>query len=119
MIQQQHLGLIDDQDPIIALCTPRGSGAIALLRLSGVGAVEVADAIGCLASGNKLVDCPTHTIHFGRVVESQATVDEVLFLLMRAPKTFTGQDTVEISCHNNQFTRLESTKHFIQIVISR
>lgn len=104
MIHQKRSVLIDDQEPIIALCTPRGSGAIALLRLSGNGAVEIACAMARLASGKKLVDCPTHTIHFGRVVTPEdEVIDEVLFLLMRAPKTFTGQDTVEISCHNNQF----------------
>lgn len=101
----QPLGLTNDQEPIIALCTPRGSGAIALIRLSGIGAIAVADAVGVLASGKKLVDCPTHTIHFGTVVDAQnnVVVDEVLFFLMAAPKTFTGDDTVEISCHNNQF----------------
>ncbi len=105
MVMTLQHGLTDDQEPIIALCTPRGSGAIALLRLSGVGVVEIADALGDLASEKKLLDCPSHTIHFGRVLdpENKLIVDEVLFLLMRAPKTFTGQDTVEISCHNNQF----------------
>jgi len=105
MMNNQQLGLIDDQEPIIALCTPRGSGAIALIRLSGVGAVEVANAFCHLASGKKLTDCLTHTIHFGRVVTpiTNTVVDEILFLLMRAPKTFTGQDTVEMTCHNNQF----------------
>lgn len=94
---------IDDQT-IIAQCTPRGSGAIALLRISGVNAIEVTNHIAKLSGKKTLLDADSHTIHYGSVIESDGTiVDNVLFLLMRAPKTFTGQDTVEITCHNNQF----------------
>jgi len=93
-----------DEEVIVAQCTPQGRGAIALVRLSGAEAVSVADKMACLVSGKRLVDLPTHTIHYGRVVDADAcTIDSVLFLLTRAPRTFTGQDTVEITCHNNQF----------------
>lgn len=93
-----------DEQPIIAQCTPRGSGAIALLRLSGDGAIEIADKISQLSSGTLLSQLPTHTIHYGTVIDQdKMVIDTVLFLLMRAPRTFTGQDTVEITCHNNQF----------------
>lgn len=95
--------LSHDEQTIIAQCTPRGSGAIALLRICGINAIEIVDRVSCLASGKKLIDLPTHTIHYGSIVNKTAIADNVLFLLMRAPKTFTGQDTVEISCHNNQF----------------
>ena len=103
--QTSHL-LADDAQAIIALCTPRGSGAIALIRLSGVNAIDVADLIARLSSGNTLAQSPTHTIHHGYVIDQKnknQIVDEVIFLLMRGPRTFTGQDTVEITCHNNQF----------------
>ena len=94
---------IDDQT-IIAQCTPRGSGAIALLRISGINAIEVTAHIAKLTGQKTLLDAVTHTIHYGSIVESNGTIiDNVLFLIMRAPKTFTGQDTVEITCHNNQF----------------
>lgn len=91
-------------DAIIAQCTPQGSGAIALLRLSGDNAFHVADAISKLP-GNKIISAlPTHTIQYGWVVDQNNThIDQVLFLLMRAPHTFTGDDTVEITCHNNPF----------------
>ena len=93
-----------DEEVIVAQCTPQGRGAIALVRLSGVNAVAIADMMAELVSGKRLVDLPTHTIHYGRVVDANdATIDTVLFLLTRAPRTFTGQDTVEITCHNNQF----------------
>jgi len=102
-------GLTDDQETIIALCTPRGSGAIALLRLSGDNAIQIADRIAQLSSGQTLASQASHTIHHGFIIELALTsgpekiIDEVMFLLMRAPKTFTGQNTVEITCHNNQF----------------
>ncbi len=94
----------NDEEPIISLCTPLGSGAIALLRISGIGASEIVDMFSVLASGKKLQYLPTHTIHYGSVIQpnnSNEIIDEVLFFLMKAPKTFTGQDTVEISCHNS------------------
>lgn len=89
-----------DQETIIAQCTPSGSGAIGLLRLSGDNALEIADKI----SSKKISTVPTHTIHYGSVIDPQhQEIDKVLFLVMHAPHTFTGQNTVEITCHNNPF----------------
>ena len=95
--------LSDDLDTIVALCTPRGSGSLALIRLSGNNAVAIADACTRLSSGNTLQESQSHTIHHGHIVDGETKVDEVLFFLMRSPRTFTGQDTIEISCHNNPF----------------
>jgi tRNA modification GTPase len=93
-----------DQETIVALATARGSGAIAVIRLSGVDAIAVTDRIAILSSKKKLATESGHTIHHGFVVdENGKRLDEVLFFLMKTPRTFTGQDTVEISCHNNQF----------------
>ncbi len=91
-------------DTIVALCTPQGSGALALIRISGDNALIVADAMSSLASGKKLTVLPTHTIHLAHIIDdTDTTIDQVLLLLMCAPKTFTGNDTVEITCHNNPF----------------
>ncbi|HEX4069116.1 MAG TPA: tRNA uridine-5-carboxymethylaminomethyl(34) synthesis GTPase MnmE [Candidatus Babeliales bacterium] len=91
-------------DAIIAQCTPQGTGAIALLRLSGDNAFQIAGKISNLPGNKKISDLPTHTIHYGWVVDNNGTqIDQVLFLLMRAPHTFTGDNTVEITCHNNPF----------------
>lgn len=93
-----------DEQAIIAQCTPKGSGAIALLRISGLNAFDIATAISKLASQKLLHQVPTHTIHFGWIVDPDGThIDQVLFLLMHGPRTFTGQHTVEITCHNNPF----------------
>ncbi len=89
-------------EAIIARCTPAGSGALALLRLSGAGSTAVAQRFAKLSSGDQLGHVPTHTIHHGWITDEQGVhIDEVMFLVMRAPRTFTGEDTVEITCHNN------------------
>lgn len=96
--------LTHDEQTIIAQCTPKGSGAIALLRISGADAIEITTSISKLASGKILRELPTHTIHFGYVIDQDGQhIDQVIFLLMHAPRTFTGQHTVEITCHNNPF----------------
>ena len=96
--------LHEDCETIIAQCTPTGTGAIALIRMSGINAISIASKLSMLTSGKKLSDCNTHTIHYGSITDKDGnTIDQVLFLLMQNPKTFTGQDTVEITCHNNPF----------------
>lgn len=95
---------LKDEQVIVAQATPQGAGAIAMLRVSGNRAVEIVDSICQIPGNKKLADQPTHTIHYGWVVDkNNQHIDQVLFLLMRGPKTFTGQDVVEITCHNNQF----------------
>ncbi len=93
-----------DHETIVAQCTPQGSGALALLRLSGDNSFAIAGQMCRLVSGKKITELPSHTIHYGMVIDDQGnTVDHAMFIAMRGPKTFTGQDTIEITCHNNQF----------------
>lgn len=100
--RNKNLSLHDQT--IVALCTPQGAGAIGLIRLSGTNVFEIADQLSATANKKKLSDQATHTISYGWVIdESGAHIDQVLFLVMRAPKTFTGQDVIEITCHNNPF----------------
>lgn len=112
-ILEKNLAIASDQEVIIAQCTPSGIGALALLRMTGIHTIEVATRISLLADGQLLSQLPTHTIHYGWVIDTRQNsdstqlknikLDNVLFFLMRGPKTFTGQDTVEITCHNNPF----------------
>ncbi len=89
---------------IIAQCTPCGTGAIALLRLSGDNALTIADKISKLTNTKTISSQQTHTIHYGWIVDAHGNhIDQVLFFIMHAPHTFTGYNTVEITCHNNQF----------------
>ncbi|HEX2977569.1 MAG TPA: tRNA uridine-5-carboxymethylaminomethyl(34) synthesis GTPase MnmE [Candidatus Babeliales bacterium] len=93
-----------DHDAIIAQCTPRGSGAIALLRISGTHARKIATLLSKLPGNVALEHVPTHTVHYGHVIDEHKTaIDQVLFLVMDGPKSFTGDDTIEITCHNNPF----------------
>lgn len=99
-----HEGLSHDHEPIVACCTARGAGAIALIRVSGTGAVAVVARVARLASGLALDAVASHTIHYGTVNTKEGQpLDSVLFMVMRRPRSFTGQDTVEISTHNNPF----------------
>ncbi len=88
-------------DTIAAIATPLGEGGLAVIRLSGAGAFAVADKsfqpIG--KSSVKPSAAPTHTIQFGKIVRDENVIDEVLLAVLRAPRTFTREDTVEISCH--------------------
>ncbi len=96
--------LAREDQTIIAQCTPTGNGALALIRLSGEDAIPIADQLAKLPGNKQLSEQKSHTINYGHVVAQDGSViDQVMFLLMRAPKTFTGQDTVEITCHNNPF----------------
>ncbi|MEG0448935.1 MAG: tRNA uridine-5-carboxymethylaminomethyl(34) synthesis GTPase MnmE [Lysinibacillus sp.] len=88
-------------DTIAAISTPMGEGAIAIVRLSGDEAVIIADKIFKSPGGKSLLEKQTHTIHYGHLVEPKSgeIVEEVMLSLMRAPKTFTREDVVEINCH--------------------
>lgn len=97
--------IIETNDTIVALATPPGVGAIAVIRLSGSSSITLADS---LFKGKGLADCPTHTAHFGRIVrEDGSTVDEVVLTLFRGPRSYTGEDVVEISCHGSTFLQQE------------
>ena len=84
-------------DTIAAIATPLGEGGLAVLRISGADALKLADKI--FAGKDKPSGAPTHTIHFGKIIRDGNMIDEVLLAVLRAPRTFTREDTVEISCH--------------------
>lgn len=88
----------DLQDTIVAVATPPGEGAIGVVRLSGPKAVPIADA---LFRGKRLADQPSHTLHYGTIREGDRIVDEVVVSLFRAPRSYTGEDVVEFSCHGS------------------
>ena len=88
-------------DTIAAIATPLGEGGLAVLRLSGENAFAIADK--CFLPVGKSARKPsaagTHTVQFGKIVRGDEVIDEVLLAVFRAPRTFTREDTVEISCH--------------------
>ena len=88
---------INQQQPIAAIATPVGEGGIAVIRVSGKGAMDKVE--GCF-KGKDLTLAETHTVHFGKIIKKDGrVVDEVLATIFRSPKSYTGEDTVEISCH--------------------
>ena len=88
-------------DTIAAIATPLGEGGLAVVRLSGADALTIADKCFQPAGKSSLKPsvAPTHTVQFGRIVRDDKVIDEVLLTVLRAPRTFTREDTVEISCH--------------------
>ncbi len=92
-----------DQGIICAISTASGIGAIAVVRLSGEGCIALADMIFVSPSGKKLVFAKPNTVHFGQVIEEGELIDEVLVTVFRAPHSFTGEESVEISCHGSLY----------------
>ncbi|MDD6326655.1 MAG: tRNA uridine-5-carboxymethylaminomethyl(34) synthesis GTPase MnmE [Lachnospiraceae bacterium] len=93
-----------EQDTIAAISTAVSNSGIGIIRISGKDAVAVADRVYRSKNGKKhLSDQPTHTIHYGYIVDGGETVDEVLVMLMRGPKSFTAEDTVEVNCHGGVY----------------
>ena len=89
------------KDTIAAISTGMTNSGIGIVRISGPEAFEVIDRI--YRGKDRLLEAESHTIHYGYVKDKQETVDEVLVMLMRAPRTFTGEDTVEINCHGGNY----------------
>ncbi|HRX12487.1 MAG TPA: tRNA uridine-5-carboxymethylaminomethyl(34) synthesis GTPase MnmE, partial [Draconibacterium sp.] len=93
-----------DQSTICAISTSPGVGAIAVIRLSGSEAIQVADKIFKSPKKNKLlIEQPANTLHFGQIVFNDEIIDEVVVAVFREPHSFTGEDIVEISCHGSVF----------------
>src|SRR5215831_19294278 len=87
-------------DTIVALSTPPGVGAIAVIRLSGRQAISIIDS---LFPSKDLLQQPGHTLHVGYLADNGKILDEVVVSLFKGPKSYTGEDVVEISCHGSPF----------------
>lgn len=94
-----------NNDTIAALSTAHGSGAIAVIRLSGSNAITILEKIfkNRDLKSKTIRNAPSHTVHFGLIVENDVVVDEVLVTVFKAPNTYTGEEIVEISCHGSVF----------------
>ena len=87
-------------DTIAAISTPYGKGGVALLRVSGERAVEIAERVFLPVGGKTLRDLPVNYMAYGRIMDADGTqVDDGMAVVFRAPRSFTGEDTVEITCH--------------------
>ena len=90
-------------DTIAAISTGMTSSGIGIIRISGPDAIAIADKVYDSRSGKKLENMPTHTIHYGFIRDGEEFIDEVLVMLMRGPKSYTTEDTVEINCHGGVY----------------
>ena len=102
-------------DTIIALATPSGAGAIAVLRVSGKDAITIVDAcFKSVKNDKKLSTQKTHTLHLGHIVDGERYIDEVLVSIFKNPNSYTGENTVEISCHGSQYIQQEIMQLFLK-----
>ncbi len=102
------------KDNIIALATPSGAGAIALIRISGDDAISLVDGHFKSVSGKKLAKQKSHTIHLGHIIEKDKTLDEVLISVFRAPNSYTGENVAEISCHGSPYIQQQIIQLFLR-----
>ena len=97
-------------DTIVALATPYGKGAIAVIRLSGTKAIDIVNE--CF-KGKDLTKVDTHTVHYGYLIKKEELVDEVMVSVFKAPKSYTTEDIVEVSCHGSTFLQDKIVQLFI------
>jgi len=101
-------------DTIVALATASGSGALAIIRLSGKHSIEVVENCFRSIKKNKLLrEQKSHSIHLGHIIDDLQTIDEVLISIFKNPNSYTGEDVVEISCHGSTYIKQE----IIQLLI--
>ena len=103
-----------NQDTIVALATPSGAGAIAVIRLSGSDAIRIAEKQFKSVSGKIISKQATHTIHLGHIIDGERTIDEVLLSIFKNPNSYTGEDVIEISCHGSNYIQQEIIQLFLR-----
>src|ERR1700753_3463951 len=91
---------MNHEKTIVALATPAGSGAIGIIRLSGPDAITIAQSV---FKGKDLTKQESHTIHFGHIMDGDVMLDEVLVSLFIAPRSYTRENVVVISCHGSKY----------------
>ena len=102
-------------DNIVALATPAGAGAIAVIRVSGPDAIDLAAPLFKAKSKKDLREVPSHTLHLGNIMDGERILDEVLVSVFHGPKSYTGENTIEISCHGSPYIQQE----IIQLLIRK
>ncbi|GAA4278294.1 tRNA uridine-5-carboxymethylaminomethyl(34) synthesis GTPase MnmE [Aquimarina mytili] len=95
------------QDTIVALATPSGAGAIAVIRVSGKDAIAVCSPLFRSVSGKELSKQKSHTIHLGHIIDGDRVLDEVLISIFKGTNSYTGEPTIEISCHGSTYIQQE------------
>ncbi len=102
-------------DTIVALATPSGAGAVAIIRLSGKEAITIAAEVFQSVVGKNISQQKTHTIHLGHIVDGTKMYDQVLLSIFKNPNSYTGEDVIEISCHGSTFIQ----QQIIQLLLRK
>ncbi len=102
-------------DSIVALATPSGAGAIAIIRISGEDAITIGNSVFQSIKGKDLTKQKSHTLHLGHVIDNQKTLDEVLVSIFKGPHSYTGENTIEISCHGSTYIQ----QQIIQLLLRK
>ena len=105
--------IMEYTDTIAAIATAMGNSGIGIVRISGENAVEVTEKVFREPGKKKLSEAESHTIHYGYVYDGDEAVDEVLLMLMRGPRSYTAEDTVEIDCHGGMLV----TRRILETVL--
>ncbi len=95
------------QDTIAALATPSGEGAIAVIRLSGREAINIASEMFKSITRKNLLNQESHTVHLGNIVDGDRIIDEVLATIFKNPNSYTGENVIEFSCHGSEYIQQE------------
>ena len=102
------------EDNIIALATPQGMGAIAVLRVSGKDAFRIVGRHFHMAGGKKLSEQTSHTVHLGFIKDGNKILDQVLVTIFKGPNSYTGEDVAEISCHGSRYIQQQILQLFLK-----
>ncbi|HEX9151773.1 MAG TPA: tRNA uridine-5-carboxymethylaminomethyl(34) synthesis GTPase MnmE [Flavobacterium sp.] len=102
-------------DSIVALATPSGAGAIAVIRISGEDAILIGNSVFRSIKNKNLLNQKTHTLHLGHIVDDSKTLDEVLVSIFKGPNSYTGENTIEISCHGSTYIQ----QQIIQLLLRK
>ncbi|HEY6142525.1 MAG TPA: tRNA uridine-5-carboxymethylaminomethyl(34) synthesis GTPase MnmE [Flavobacterium sp.] len=102
-------------DSIVALATPSGAGAIAIIRISGEEAITIGNSVFKSIKNKDLTKQKTHTLHLGHILDDTKTLDEVLVSIFKGPNSYTGENTIEISCHGSTYIQ----QQIIQLLLRK
>ena len=102
-------------DSIVALATPSGAGAIAIIRISGQDAIQIGNAVFRSIKNKDLTAQKTHTLHLGHIMDGEKTLDQVLVSIFKGPNSYTGENTIEISCHGSTYIQ----QQIIQLLLRK
>ena len=101
------------KETIIALATPNGLGAISVIRISGNDAIIITDKLFKAKNKKTLSSQKSHTVHLGHIIKDKNELDEVLITIFKGPHSYTGEDTIEISCHGSTYIQQEILDLFV------